>query len=158
MRIEAAWPRPVDLTDAQLEQLGAGLPGFPAVIDGGMYVYARFDVDADDIATVLAAAVEIARRAYTAALDYADAADPIQLTAAPEDPGLIPGPLDLVGTVDVARMLDVKRQRAAQLADRLPVPVGHPSGAPAWVRAAVEATISTWDRRPGRRAAQPAGQ
>lgn len=151
LHTEAAWPRPDDLTDEQLETLGADLPGYPVAIDSGLLIYVRYDVEAGDMAVALDQALALARQAHGRA--FGEPADPMQLTLAPADQGLIPGPMDLVGTTDVAAMLGVSRQRAAQLVDRLPLPVGHPSGAPAWARRAVQEVTATWDRRPGRRPA-----
>ena len=151
MHAEVAWARPDDLTDEDLERLGSGLPGFPVTIDSGLYVYLRFevgDVRAIDAPNV---AVGLAMRAYSKA--FGAAVEPVQIATYPADPGLIPGPLDLVGTVDVAGILGVSKQRAAQLADRLPAPIGRPAGGTVWVRRAVELVVATWDRRPGGRPA-----
>jgi hypothetical protein len=149
MRVEVAWPRPDELTDDQLEALGSDLPGFPAVIDDGqLYVYARFDLDGQ-LADVLEQARALAAAAHGRA--FGVDTDPVQLAIAPAAPGLIPGPLDLVGITDVGAMLGVTRQRAGQLTPRLSAPLGHPSGAPAWVRSAVALVTSSWDRRPGHR-------
>jgi hypothetical protein len=150
MRVEVAWRRPDEITDDQLEALGVDLPGFPAVIDDGqLYLYARFDVDEANLGHALEQARVIAAAAHGRA--FGVQADPVQLAIAPADPGLIPGPLDLVGITDVGAMLGVTRQRASQLTARLSAPLGHPSGAPTWVRSAVAVVTSSWDRRPGHR-------
>jgi hypothetical protein len=149
MKIEVAWPRPSEITDDQLEALGADLPGFPIVIDDQhLYIYARFDVDGP-LGHVLEQARVLAAGAYGRA--FGADTDPVQLAAAPDGIGLIPGPLDLVGMTDVGGMLGVSRQRAGQLAGRLSAPLGYPSGAPVWVRTAVAIVTASWDRRTGRR-------
>lgn len=152
MHAEAAWTRPDDLIDTQLDALAVALPagpGLSAVIDGGLLIYARYAVEDGGMAAVLDQALALARAAHERA--FGAPADPVQLTIAPGDQGLIPGPMDLVGTTEIAGMLGVSRQRAAQLADRLPSPVGYPSGAPVWPRVAAALAVATWDRRPGRR-------
>lgn len=148
-RVEAAWPRPTDVTDDHIEQLGTGLPGYPAVIDSGaLLLYIQFDLPAGDLADTLSQAVTHARQAY--ARGFGEERDPVQLTVAPADPGLIPGPMDLVNTTEVGQILQVSRQRAAQLAPRLGVPLGHPGGAPVWVRRAVLHITAAWSRSSAR--------
>jgi hypothetical protein len=149
MHAEVAWTRPDDLTDEDLERLGSGLPGFPVTIDSGLYVYLRFEVGTVRIVDAGDVALDIAMRAYRRT--FGEPVEPVQLAVYPADPGLIPGPLDLVGTQEVAGILGVTKQRAAQLADRLPAPVGHPAGRAVWARRAVELVVATWDRRPGGR-------
>lgn len=144
MRAEVAWPRPTDLTDEQLGELGAGLPGYPVAIDAGYYLYLRFDVEAVDLDAAFGQAMTLASEAHVRA--FGADADPVQLAISPAEVGLIPAPMDLVGTTDVGQILGVSRQRAGQLADRLPAPVGYPSGAPAWARRAVEITVARWGR------------
>jgi hypothetical protein len=149
-RAEVAWDRPDDLTDDHLEQLGTGLPGYGIVIDSGYLLYASYTVDADTLVQACESTLSAALNAYDRTFGHD--ADPIQLTLAPAEAGLVPGSLDLIGTTEVGALLGVSRQRAGQLADRLPLSVGTPSGAPVWVRRAVEQVTATWDRRPGRRA------
>lgn len=59
---------------------------------------------------------------------------------------------ELVGVSELARMLDVSRQRASELArtDRFPDPIAELDAGPVWIRLAVEAFVENWDRRPGR--------
>jgi len=150
-RAEVAWPRPGNLTDDQIDTFGPALPGNGALIDdGAVYLYARFDLDTDDPEAAAQQAVTVARAAYTAV--FGQPADPVQIAVYPATPGLVPGPIDLVGLADVAAILGVSRQRAHQLVDRLPAPTGSPSGTPAWVRAVVEQVIASpaWHRKPGR--------
>jgi hypothetical protein len=151
MHTEIAWERPDDITEEQLEALGAGLPGFPTVIDSGLLIYLRTEideivehtVDAVDVAADIAA--RASRRAWGALVD------PVQISVYPAERGLIPGPLDIVGMADIAQDLGVTRQAVAQRTDQLPAPLGTSSNGPVWVRAAARAITSTWSSRPGRR-------
>jgi len=157
MRTEIAWLRPDDLTDDQLEALGAGLPGYPSVIDGGYLIYLRAEIDeavehttdAVDVAADIAA--RASRRAWGALVD------PVQISVHPAETGLVPAPLDIVGLADIAQDLGVSRQAVSQRTAQLPVPLGTTSSGPVWVRAAARAITSTWTSRPGRRP-QPGGE
>jgi hypothetical protein len=148
---EIAWERPDDLTAEQLEALGAGLPGFPIVIDTGQLIYLRADIDEQVELTVDAVdiAADIAARASRRA--WGALVDPVQIAVYPADPGLVPGPLELAGLADIAQDLGVSRQAVSQRTAQLPVPLGTTSGGPVWVRAAARAVTSTWISRPGRR-------
>lgn len=59
---------------------------------------------------------------------------------------------DLVGYAEIAEILSVSRQRAAQLGDRpdFPPAVVTTKAGPLRVRAAVEAWATTWERKGGR--------
>ena len=60
---------------------------------------------------------------------------------------------DLVGVDEVARMLDVSKQRASQLAKKpeFPKPVVALASGPVWKKVAVARFAGYWVRRPGRK-------
>jgi hypothetical protein len=59
---------------------------------------------------------------------------------------------DLVGTTEVAEILDISRQRIHELrkAGRFPEPVVELAGGPIWVRATITAFDERWERKVGR--------
>jgi len=62
---------------------------------------------------------------------------------------------DLVGVDEVAKMLDVSKQRASELARRanFPKPIARLASGPVWKKASIARHARTWDRRPGRKKA-----
>ena len=60
---------------------------------------------------------------------------------------------DLVGVDEVAKMLEVSKQRASQLAKKpeFPKPVATLASGPVWKKVAVARFAGHWDRRPGRK-------
>jgi hypothetical protein len=142
MHIEVAWQRPGDLTEDQLDTLVEALPdthGLSVAIDDGhLYVYARFGIESDTIADAAAAALETATDAYAAA--FRTAIEPVQMAVSPSALGLIPGPMDIVGTTSLGEILGTSRQYASRMAREggMPAPLGYPSGGPVWARRAVE--------------------
>jgi len=58
----------------------------------------------------------------------------------------------IVGTREVTEMLGISRQRLHELRrdGRFPEPMVELAAGPIWLRAAVEAFLRIWDRRPGR--------
>ena len=60
---------------------------------------------------------------------------------------------DLVGVDEVAKMLEVSKQRASELARRqdFPKPIARLAAGPVWKKAAIARHVSIWDRRPGRK-------
>lgn len=59
---------------------------------------------------------------------------------------------DILGSAEVAELLEVSKQRLTQLSRRadFPVPVVRLASGPVWVRAAIEAFLEGWERKPGR--------
>ena len=62
---------------------------------------------------------------------------------------------DLVGVDEVAKMLDVSKQRASELAKHpdFPKPIARLASGPVWKKATIARHARTWDRRPGRKKA-----
>jgi hypothetical protein len=62
---------------------------------------------------------------------------------------------ELVAAADIAKRLNITRQRVNQLAHdhpEFPEPVLRTGGGSLWAQAAIDRFATTWDRRPGRRA------
>jgi len=60
---------------------------------------------------------------------------------------------DLVGTREVAKLLNVSRQRLAQLRENkpdFPKPIVELAAGPVWTRAALDTWMASWSRQPGR--------
>lgn len=58
----------------------------------------------------------------------------------------------LVGVAEVAKMLDVTKQRVSQLMEgaRFPRPAAVLASTPVWLEQSIKAFESSWDRKPGR--------
>ena len=64
----------------------------------------------------------------------------------------VPNFPNIVGSQEVARMLDVSRQRLHQLraTDRFPKPMVDLAATPVWLRSAIEGFLERWPRKSGR--------
>lgn len=60
---------------------------------------------------------------------------------------------DLVGVDEVAKMLDVSKQRASELAKHpdFPKPIARLASGPVWKKTTIARHARHWDRRPGRK-------
>lgn len=116
---------------------------------------ATVTVDAPSPAAAVARATEILTEAAQAAgLPDLEVQRVEALTAAELDRELAApvGGVDLVGVSEIARMLDVSRQRVSTLQTRhdFPTPLAKLAAGPVWRRHDVEHWATTWERASGR--------
>lgn len=136
-----------DLSEVLLAQLGTHR-GSAAFGDGR--ITATFTVDA----RLVLQATETALKTWNKALDGASAWSIVSLTARRTDqPDDLPGLPNLLGVAEVAKRLDVSKQRAAELAraHRLfPPPVAELASGPVWTAWQIGSFQRSWIRKPGR--------
>ena len=139
-----------DLSERVLARL-AGQHGSVAFGDGR--IVATFTVNA----RLVLQATETARKTWNKALDDESAWSIVSLSARRADqPDDLPGLPKLLGVAEVAKRLDVSKQRAAELArtHRLfPPPLAELASGPVWTAWQIGSFQQSWSRKPGR----PAG-
>jgi len=121
-----------------------------SVVFGDRRIVARFAVTA----RLVLQATETARKAWNKALDDELAWSIVSLSARRADqPDDLPGLPDLLGVAEVAKRLDVSKQRAAELArtHRLfPAPLAELASGPVWTAWQIGSFERSWTRKPGR--------
>ena len=136
-----------DLSERLLARL-AGHHG--SVAFGDRRIVASFTVDA----RLVLQATEAARKAWNKALDDELAWSIVALSARRADqPDDLPGLPKLLGLAEVAKQLDVSKQRAAELArtHRLfPPPLVELASGPVWTAWQIGSFQRSWTRKPGR--------
>lgn len=155
--IRVDWHRQDEPTEADFEHILTRLAGLHPALN-----IERIDRPADPVqmsATVTFEAATV-RQASATALAAVESASNVKahgleiLTTEEFERQLnIPRIPDLVGLADIAEILGVSRQRAAELsaAANFPPAVAHTKAAgPLRVRRQVEVWASTWERKPGR--------
>ena len=152
-RVECAAGPGTQLDAAAGEQLTIRLDAPVAVDSERQRVAATLRLEA----STLRQATDAALRTFTAAAAAAGlTVRPVAVRVLPWDDYVAeldrPPVPPLVGYAEIAQLADVSRQRAAQLADLdgFPPQVATVSGAPAFVRASVEAFLNHRTRRTGR--------
>lgn len=136
-----------DLSERVLARLGSQ---DASVAFGDRRIAASFTVDA----RLVLQAVETAQKTWNKALDDQLAWSIVSLSARRGDqPDDLPGLPKLLGVAEVAKRLDVSKQRAAELArtHRLfPPPVAELASGPVWTAWQIGAFQRSWTRKPGR--------
>ncbi len=136
-----------DLSERVLARLGGR---DASVAFGDRRIVATFTVDA----RLVLQAVETAQKAWNKVLDDELAWSTVSLSARRGDqPDDLPGLPELLGVAEVAKRLDVSKQRAAELArtHRLfPPPVAELASGPVWTAWQIGAFQRSWTRKPGR--------
>lgn len=136
-----------DLSDGLLARLGIQ-GAFAAFGDGR--ITATFPVDS----RLVLQATETALKTWNKALDDSSAWSVVSLTARRADqPDDLPGLPNLLGVAEVAKRLDVSKQRATELArtHRLfPPPIAELASGPVWTAWQIGAFQRSWTRKPGR--------
>ncbi len=139
-----------DLSETILARLG-GHHG--SVAFGDQRIVATFTVEA----RLVLQATETAQKAWNKALDDQMAWPIVSLSARRADqPDDLPGLPEVLGVAEVAKRLDVSKQRAAELArtHRLfPSPLAELASGPVWTAWQIGSFQRSWTRKPGR----PAG-
>lgn len=136
-----------DLSDVLLTRLESyrGTVAF-----GDRRILATFTVDA----RLVLQATEMAQKAWNKALDDQLAWSIVSLSARRADqPDDLPGLPKLLGVAEVAKQLDVSKQRAAELArtHRLfPPPLAELASGPVWTAWQIGSFQRAWTRKPGR--------
>ncbi len=136
-----------DLSERVLARLGSQ---DASVAFGDRRIAASFTVDA----RLVLQAVETAQKTWNKALDDQLAWSIVSLSARRGDqPDDLPGLPKLLGVAEVAKRLDVSKQRAAELArtHRLfPPPVAELASGPVWTAWQIGSFQRSWTRKPGR--------
>jgi len=157
VRFEINKPEVVVTEDHADQVMDALSSHSPSVSYGPHAMSARFCVEAESPNRALASGLNLLRSALrtgkASALLSGIVGAEVQalddLDRSLQDP-TIP---DLVGVDEVAKMLEVTKQRASQLAKKqeFPKPVVLLASGPVWKRVAVARFAGYWDRRPGRK-------
>jgi hypothetical protein len=155
-RVTATYPLDQPPGDDQADALAGTLSGFTVLHHDARTgrIEVQATVDAPTIRTAAEAGIRAVRQAWAAA--YGKPADPVALRVLTleeyERELARPFGLDLVGFKDIAVMLGVSQQRAAQLAERpeFPPPIGRPAAGPVYTRDSVAAFAGSWQRKGGR--------
>lgn len=150
-----AYPQPpAELTDDQHDSL-ADLPGYGFVTADGTHVRLGMTVEAATLRQATDAALRAAREAHTAT--FGTPGDPTEIRVLPEDiyqqEIAHPRTLDLLGTTEIGELLEVSRQRAAELADthpEFPAAIGETSRGRVWTRDSIVKFEQRWNRKSGR--------
>jgi hypothetical protein len=136
-----------DLSERVLARLGSH---DGSVAFGDRRIVARFTVDA----RLVLQATETARKAWNKALDDELAWSIVSLAVRRADqPDDLPALPQLLGIAEVAKRLDVSKQRAAELArsHRLfPPPLAELASGPVWTAWQIGSFQRSWTRKPGR--------
>jgi hypothetical protein len=142
-----------DLSDRVLARL-SGQHG--SVAFGDHRIVANFTIDA----RLVLQATETARKAWNKVMDDESAWSIVSLTVRRSDqPDDLPGFPKLLGIAEVAKQLDVSKQRAAELArtHRLfPPPLAELASGPVWTAWQIGSFQRSWTRKPGRPSGAPA--
>lgn len=136
-----------DFSERVLARLGSH---HGSVVFGDRRIVARFTVDA----RLVLQATETARKAWNKALDDELAWSIVSLSARRADqPDDLPALPKLLGIAEVAKQLDVSKQRAAEVArsHRLfPPPLAELASGPVWTAWQIGSFQRSWTRKPGR--------
>ena len=136
-----------DLSEKLLARLGSH---HGSVAFGDRRIVASFTVDA----RLVLQATETARKAWNKALDDELAWSIVSLSVRRADqPDDLPALPELLGIAEVAKRLDVSKQRAAELArsHRLfPPPLAELASGPVWTAWQIGSFQRSWTRKPGR--------
>ncbi len=136
-----------DLSERVLARLGNQ---HGSVAFGDRRIMASFTVDA----RLVLQATETAQKAWNKALDDELAWSIVSVSARRADqPDDLPGLPQLLGVAEVAKRLDVSKQRATELArtHRLfPPPLAELASGPVWTAWQIGSFQRSWTRKPGR--------
>lgn len=136
-----------DLSETVLDRLET-LHG--SVAFGDRRLAARFTVDA----RLVLQATETAQKAWNKALDDQLAWSIVSVSVRRADqPDDLPGLPTLLGVAEVAKRLQVTKQRAAELARThrsFPPPLAELASGPVWTAWQIGSFQRTWTRKPGR--------
>lgn len=157
VRIEISQPRVVFTDDHADHVIDALRLYSPSVSYGRHTMSARFYVAAESptkaadsgLGLLLSALRKVGPRTPLTSVVGVEVQAIHDLDRALDEPNLP----DLVGVDEVAKMLEVTKQRASQLAKKqeFPKPVVLLASGPVWKRVAVARFAGYWDRRPGRK-------
>jgi len=148
----------VTLTEDHADQVMAALASYGSSVSYSSHTLsARFCVEANSSQRAHQSGLRLFRSALQKTGVRIPAGSPIECEImAAEDLDRVlaePNVPDLVGVDEVARMLDVSKQRASQLAKKpeFPKPVVRLASGPVWKKVAVARFAVYWARRPGRK-------
>lgn len=157
VRIEISQPRVVFTDDHADHVIDALKPYSPSVSYGRHTMSVRFYVPAGSPTKAADSGLELLRSALRKAGPRTSLASVVgvevqaidDLDRALDEPN-VP---DLVGVDELAKMLDVSKQRASELAKHpdFPKPIARLASGPVWKKATIARHARTWDRRPGRK-------
>jgi len=133
------------------EKVGDRLRGNHASVGfGDRRIMATFTVDA----RLVLQATETAQKAWNKALDDELAWSIVSLSARRTDqPDNLPGIPEILGVAEVAKLLDVSKQRVAELnrSNRtFPPPLAELASGPVWTAWQITSFERSWIRKPGR--------
>ena len=159
VRIEISQPRVVFTDDHADHVIDALRLYSPSVSYGRHTMSARFYVAAESptkaadsgLGLLLSALRKVGPRTPLTSVVGVEVQAIHDLDRALDEPNLP----DLVGVDEVAKMLEVSKQRASELARRanFPKPIARLASGPVWKKASIARHARTWDRRPGRKKA-----
>jgi hypothetical protein len=155
-RVLATYPLAELPGDDQIDALAGALPGFGVLQHDTrtQRLQVQATVDAPTIRLAAEAGIRAVRQAWTAAFGKPQDPTAVRVLTLEEHERELARPfgLDLVGYRDIAEMLGVSAQRAAQLAERpeFPPAIGRPAAGPVFTRDSIEAWERTWERKGGR--------
>ena len=156
VRFEINKPNVVFTEDHADQVMDALSSHSPSVSYGPHAMSARLCVEADSPKRALDSGLSLLRSALKArdllsGIVGAEVQALDDLDKSLQDPSMP----DLVGVDEVAKMLEVSKQRASELAKRqdFPKPIARLAAGPVWKKAAIARHVSIWDRRPGRKKA-----
>ena len=136
-----------DLSETILARLGSHRG---SVAFGDQRIMATFTVEA----RLVLQATETAQKAWNKALDDELAWSIVSVSARRADqPDDLPGLPEVLGVAEVAKRLDVSKQRAAELArthKMFPPPLAELASGPVWTAWQIGSFQRTWTRKPGR--------
>lgn len=143
-------------TDDQLAEITRVLPGYGIIVDTGVdRVHLEMTIEATTVRQAADAAVRAARTAHNQAIGSAPEVTALRVITAEDHEREIsrPHPMSLVGNAEIARILNVSRQRVDQLArenEAFPDPVARLAAGPVYTRGSIDAFDAGWQRKPGR--------
>ncbi|WP_027659637.1 hypothetical protein [Salinispora fenicalii] len=143
-------------SDDQLAEITRVLPGYGIIVDTGVdRVRLEMTIEASTVRQAADAAVRAARTAHSQAISSAPEVTALRVITAEDHEREIsrPHPMSLVGNAEIARILNVSRQRVEQLArenEAFPAPVARLAAGPVYTRGSIDAFNTGWQRKPGR--------
>lgn len=153
-RASIGYARPDTITEDQYENLVTHLTGYGIVVADEQYLTLHLTVTGPTLRQATDVALRDTRAAYTAA--FSTAGEQLHARVITEAAHIAeirrPPRLDLVGTGDIAAILNVSRQRVDELKDHpeFPNEVSSIGGRRVYTRDSIAAFNEQWDRSPGR--------